>query len=161
MQISIYPGSFDPITLGHIDIIERASKITDRLIVTVLNNIEKKAMFSVEERVDMINESIKNIKNVEVASYDGLLVEFAKKMNANLIIRGLRTSMDFENELRLAQTNRVLHGDIDTVFLLTNLEHSYLSSSGVKEVALYKGDISKFVPPHVERKIKEKIKSGK
>ena len=156
MKISIYPGSFDPITYGHIDIIERAAKISEKLIVAVLNNPEKKSLFTVDERVEMIKKSIESFDNIEVECFDGLLVDYAKKKNANIIIRGLRAVTDFEYELQLAQTNRELYKDLDTVFLLTNLQYSYLSSSAVKQVASYKGDIDKFVPPYVAKKIREK-----
>lgn len=158
MKISIYPGSFDPITLGHIDIIERASKMTDKLIVAVLTNSSKHSLFSVAERVDLIKESVEHLKNVEVQSFDGLTVDFAKKVGANTIIRGLRAITDFEYELQLAQTNRQVNGDIDTIFLLTNLQYSYLSSSIVKEVASYNGDISKFVTPSVALAVKSKYR---
>lgn len=156
MKIGIYPGSFDPVTNGHLDIIERASKVTDKLIVAVLKNDTKNPLFTAEERVDMIKEAVANFKNVEVDSFDGLLVDYAKKKNATLIVRGLRAITDFEYELQLAQTNRELYKELDTVFLLTNLQYSYLSSSIVKQVASYKGDISKFVTANVEKKLKQK-----
>ena len=156
MKISIYPGSFDPITFGHIDIIERASKISDKLIVAVLNNPEKQSLFTVEERCEMIRDAIKNYDNVVVESFDGLLVDYAKKKNANIIIRGLRAVTDFEYELQLAQTNRQIYDKVDTVFLLTNIQYSYLSSSIVKQVAKENGDISKFVTPYVSNKLLEK-----
>lgn len=158
MKVGIYPGSFDPVTLGHIDIIKRASKITDKLVVAVLKNNGKNPLFSVEERIAMLKESVKDIKSIEVESFDGLTVDFAKKMNASVIIRGLRAVTDFEYELQLAQTNRELYSEIDTVFLLTNLRYSYLSSSTVKEVASYGGDISKFVTTEVANKLIEKYK---
>lgn len=153
MKIFIYPGSFDPITLGHIDIIERASKITDKLIVAILINSEKKSLFSIDEKMEMINESVKHIKNVEICYFDGLLVDFARRKNADTIVRGLRAVTDFEYELQMAQTNRKLYDKIDTIFLLTNLEYSYLSSSVVKQVAEMKGDISDFVTPFVKEKV--------
>ena len=156
MKISIYPGSFDHITYGHIDIIERASKISDKLIVAVLNNPEKKSLFTVEERCEMIKDAIKDYGNIELESFDGLLVDYAKKKNANIIIRGLRAVTDFEYELQLAQTNRQIYDKVDTVFLLTNIQYSYLSSSIVKQVAKENGDISKFVTPFVEKKLLEK-----
>ena len=155
MRIAIYPGSFDPITNGHVDIIERASKITDKLIVAVLNNSSKTSLFAVEERMEMIRESIRHVSNVEVEAFDGLLVDFAKIKGANFIIRGLRAVTDFEYELQLAQTNRQLYGDLDTIFLLTNLNYSYLSSSTVKEVAKFGGDVNKFVPQNVEERLKK------
>lgn len=158
MKISVYPGSFDPITFGHIDIIDRAAKISDKLIVAILNNSAKKCLFSVEERIEMIREAIKGHDNVEVESFDGLLVDFVKEKKADVIIKGLRAVTDFEYELQLAQTNRQLYDGIDTVFMLTNLQYSYLSSSIVREVASYKGDISKFVTPFVAKKLSDKYK---
>ena len=158
MKISIYPGSFDPITYGHIDIIERASKLSDKLIVAVLNNPEKKSLFTVSERYEMIKDTIKSYENVEVDSFDGLLVDYAKKKDANIIIRGLRAVTDFEYELQLAQTNRQIYDRVDTVFLLTSIQYSYLSSSIVKQVAKENGDISKFVTPFVAKKLSEKNK---
>ena len=159
MKISIYPGSFDPITNGHIDIIERASKISDKLIVSVLNNVEKKSLFTVDERVQMIKESTKHFQNVEVDSFDGLLVDYAKSKNANIIIRGLRAVTDFEYELQLAQTNRELYNKVETLFLLTSIQYSYLSSSIVKQVAAENGDISKFVPDFVVNMLKVKYRN--
>ncbi len=156
MKISIYPGSFDPITNGHIDIIERASKISDKLIVSVLNNGEKKSLFTIDERVEMIKDSTKHFQNVEVDSFDGLLVDYAKKKDASIVIRGLRAVTDFEYELQLAQTNRELYNKVETVFLLTSIQYSYLSSSIVKQVAAENGDISKFVTSFVANKLKEK-----
>lgn len=153
MKTFIYPGSFDPITLGHVDIIERASKITDKLIVAILINSEKKSLFSIDEKIEMIKESTKHIDNIEICYFDGLLVDFAKKKNADTIVRGLRAVTDFEYELQMAQTNRKLYDKIDTIFLLTNLEYSYLSSSVVKQVAEMKGEISDFVTPFVKEKV--------
>lgn len=157
MKTCIYPGSFDPITYGHIDIIERAAKIADKLIVAVLNNYDKSSLFTVDERLEMIREAVKGYENIEVESFEGLLVEYARSKDAKIIIRGLRAVTDFEYELQMAQTNRELYHDIDTVFLLTNLKYSYLSSSVVKQVASYEGDISKFVPPFVAEKLKSKF----
>lgn len=156
MKISIYPGSFDPITNGHIDIIERAAKLSDKLIVAVLNNSEKKPLFSVNERLEMIKDAIKDIKNVEVDSFEGLTVDYCKKKNANIMIRGLRAVTDFEYELQLAHTNRELNNEVDTVFLLADMNYSYLSSSTVRQVSEYGGDVSKFVTAFVEEKLKEK-----
>jgi len=146
MKHAIYPGSFDPVTFGHIDIIERASKMFDKITVGVLVNQGKTPLFSVEERVNILKEVTKHLPNVRVDSFDGLLVEYAKKEQANVIIRGLRAVTDFEYELQIAQTNHKLCDEIDTVFLITSLEYAYLSSSTVREVASYGGDISKFVP---------------
>ena len=156
MTRAIYPGSFDPITYGHIDIIKRAAQICDVLTVAVLNNRSKTPLFSIDERVNILNEVIGDISNVRITSYDGLLVDFAKQENANFIVRGLRAVTDFEYELQLAQTNSVLNRDIDTIFLTTALKYAYLSSSTVREVANYGGDISKFVPPLVEKLTYEK-----
>lgn len=159
LKIAIYPGSFDPVTLGHLDIIERAAKIVDELIVAVLMNGSKSPLFSVDERVDMLKEVTKHIKNVKIMSFSGLLVDFARESNASIIIRGLRAITDFEYELQMAQTNHILNDKIDTVFLTSNLEYSYLSSSTVKEVASFGGDISKFVPEYVIDRIYKKYNS--
>lgn len=149
MKSAIYPGSFDPVTFGHIDIIKRAASIFDELTVSVLNNNVKTPLFSVEERVNILKEVTKDIPNVTVSSYEGLLAEYAKQANADVVIRGLRAITDFEYELQLAQTNRKLAENVDTIFLTTSLEYAYLSSSTVKEVASFHGDISKFVPPFI------------
>ncbi|MCR4806468.1 MAG: pantetheine-phosphate adenylyltransferase [Lachnospiraceae bacterium] len=149
MKSAIYPGSFDPVTYGHIDIIKRAADIFDHLTVSVLNNKVKTPLFSVEERVNILCEVTRDLTNVTVASYEGLLVDYCKKTGAGVIIRGLRAITDFEFELQLAQTNRKLGENVDTIFLTTSLEYAYLSSSTVKEVASFGGDISKFVPPYV------------
>ncbi len=158
MSTAIYPGSFDPITFGHIDVIRRASLIADRLIVGVLNNSAKVPLFSVEERIALIKRAVSDLPNVEVKSFSGLTVQFARQEGASFMVRGLRAVTDFEYELQLSQTNRKLAGDVDTVFLSTNLKYAYLSSSIVKEVASYGGDISEFVPDYVAEKIHEKIK---
>ena len=156
MKTAIYPGSFDPVTLGHIDVIKRASKLFDYLIIGVLNNRAKTPLFSVEERVKMLEEVTKDIPNVEVKSFAGLTVDFAKECNANAVVRGLRAITDFEYELQMAQTNRVLEPEVDTTFLITSLEYAYLSSTVVKEVAAFGGDIHKFVPDFVEKEIRAK-----
>ena len=158
MKIAIYPGSFDPVTLGHMDIIERSAKLFDKLIVGVLKNSSKSPLFSVEERVKMLKEVTAKYDNVEIMSFNGLLVDFARQCKANTIVRGLRAVTDFEYELQLSQTNRIMAPDVDTIFLTTNLNYAYLSSSVVKEVAMYGGDISKFVDPAVEQKIIQKYK---
>ena len=137
MTRAIYPGSFDPVTLGHLDIIKRASKIVDELIVSVLNNNSKSPLFSVEKRVKMLEEVVKDIPNVKVMSFEGLLVDFAKSVDAQIIVRGLRAVTDFEYELQMSQTNMVLDDDIDTIFFTTSLEYAYLSSSTVKDCLLY------------------------
>ena len=146
MKKAIYPGSFDPLTLGHVDIIKRASNIVDELVVGVLNNSAKKPLFSLEERVSMIKEMTAHIPNVRVGCFEGLLVDYMKKINATIIIRGLRAVTDFEYELQIAQTNHVENPEVETIFLTTSLQYSYLSSTIVKEFASYGGDISKFVP---------------
>jgi len=156
MKKAIYPGSFDPVTFGHLDIIFRSAKMVDKLIIAVLINKSKSSLFSMEERVRMISEYVKEYKNVEVHSFSGLTVDYAKEVGATMIVRGLRAVTDFEYELQLAQTNKVMAEDIDTLFLATNLKYSYLSSSIVKEIASYNGDISAFVPRMVENAMKEK-----
>ena len=156
MSIAVYPGSFDPVTLGHMDIISRSSKLFDKLIVGVLVNSSKVPLFSAEERVNMIKGVVSEYANVEVRSFDGLLVEFARLCKATAVVRGLRAVTDFEYELQMSQTNHIIAPDIDTIFLTTNLNYAYLSSSVVKEVARYGGDISKFVAPEVRRQVLEK-----
>lgn len=146
MKSAIYPGSFDPVTYGHLDIIKRASSLCEHLIVGVLNNSTKTPLFSVEERVNMLKEVTKDLPNVEIMSFSGLTVDFARKQGVQVIVRGLRAVTDFEYELALSQTNGVINPDVDTIFLNTRLEYAYLSSSMVKEIAMYGGDISKFVP---------------
>ena len=146
---AVYPGSFDPVTLGHIDIIKRASEIVDELIVGVLVNKGKNPLFSVQERVNMLQIVTKDIPNIRVESFDGLLVDFLRLKDAEFVIRGLRAITDFEYELQMAQTNRIMSPDTDTIFLTTNLKYAYLNSTTVKEVASYGGDISKFVPEFV------------
>lgn len=156
MKKAIYPGSFDPVTLGHLDIIRRSSKLVDHLIVGVLNNSGKSPLFSVDERVNMLKEVTSDLGNVEVLSFSGLLVDFAKKHEVQTIIRGLRAVTDFEYELAMSQTNRVAAPQIDTIFLNTSLKYAYLSSSIVKEMAMYGGDISKFVPELIIDRVYEK-----
>ena len=157
MKKAIYPGSFDPVTLGHLDIIKRSAALVDHLIVGVLNNSTKTPLFSVDERVNMLREVTRELGNVEVKSFSGLLVDFAREQNVQVIIRGLRAVTDFEYELQMAQTNHKLEPSVETVFLTTSLEYSYLSSTIVKEVAFYHGDISKFVPDVVRERIREKM----
>ena len=162
MNRAIYPGSFDPITFGHLDIIKRASKLCDELIIGVLNNKQKNPLFSIDERVNMIKELTENLGNVKVECFEGLLVDFAKKKDAQVIIRGLRAVTDFENEIQLAQSNRVQYPGLETLFMTTSLKYSYLSSTVAKEFASYGGDISLFVPqeiiPLIEAKYKNKEK---
>jgi pantetheine-phosphate adenylyltransferase len=162
MKKAIYPGSFDPVTFGHMDIIERSSKIVDELVIGVLNNSAKNSLFSLDERVSMIKEMTKDLPNVTVGSFDGLLVDYMREIGAPIIIRGLRAVTDFEYELQIAQTNHVQSPEIETVFLTTNLKYSYLSSTIVKEFASYGGDISKFVPAQfVDRIYKKYEKENK
>ncbi|MDR2044544.1 MAG: pantetheine-phosphate adenylyltransferase [Clostridium sp.] len=150
MKRAVYPGSFDPVTLGHMDVIKRAAQIFDTLIIGVLNNKEKTPLFSVEERVTILKEATKDIPNVKVDSFSGLLIDYARKNRLHVVVRGLRAITDFEYELQIAQTNRKLsEGTLDTIFLVTSLEYSYLSSSSVKEIASFQGDISQFVPDFV------------
>ena len=161
MKTAIYPGSFDPVTFGHLDIIKRSADLVDHLIVGVLNNSTKTPLFSVDERGNMLKEVTKDIKNVEILSFSGLLVDFAEEHNVQAIIRGLRAVTDFEYELAMSQTNRVANPKIDTVFLNTSLKYAYLSSSVVKEVAMYGGDISKFVPEAIINRIYGKYNINK
>ena len=156
MKRAIYPGSFDPLTLGHLDMIERSAKIVDELVIGVLNNSAKNSLFSLDERVSMIKEMTESMPNVTVASFDGLLVDYMKEINATIIVRGLRAVTDFEYELQIAQTNHVENPEVETIFLTTSLQYSYLSSTIVKEFASYGGDISKFVPARFIDRIFEK-----
>ena len=158
MKRAVYPGSFDPVTKGHLDIIERAATIVDELVVGVLNNNVKTPLFSVEERVNMLIDVTRHIPNVRVEAFSGLSVEFVKKCNASFIVRGLRAVTDFEYELQMAQTNRSIDRDIDTIFFTTALNYAYISSSTVKEVACYGGDISGFVPPEIVDRVYGKIR---
>lgn len=157
MKAAIYPGSFDPVTYGHLDIVRRASDIFDELTVSVLNNKTKTPLFSVEERVRMLEEATKDLPNVTIDSFSGLLIDYAARKDIHVAIRGLRAITDFEYELQIAQTNRKFSaGKLDTVFLTTSLEYAYLSSSTVKEIASFNGDISECVPDFVARMIYEK-----
>lgn len=161
MKRAIYPGSFDPLTLGHLDMIERSAKIVDELVIGVLNNSAKNSLFSLDERVSMIKEMTESMPNVTVASFDGLLVDYMKAINATIIVRGLRAVTDFEYELQIAQTNHVENPEVETIFLTTSLQYSYLSSTIVKEFASYGGDISKFVPARFIDRIYEKYHISK
>ena len=155
---AIYPGSFDPVTLGHLDIMKRASKRVDELIVGVLNNGGKTPLFTIDERVSMLKEVTEGLSNVKILSFSGLLVDFARQTEATVVVRGLRAISDFEYELQMAQTNHKLNPNVDTMFLATSLEYSYLSSTIVKEVAFFQGDIKEFVPEQIVERIKKKVK---
>ena len=159
-KIAIYPGSFDPVTKGHIDILERASKMFDKVIIAVLKNNNKKSLIPVEDRVNLIKEAIKEIKNTEVDSFDGLTVEYARKKGAKFLIRGLRAVSDFEYEMQLSQANMSIAPDIGTVFLITKPKYNFISSGIVKEVASYGEDISKFAPNCVVEYLKRNNKKG-
>ena len=161
MKRAIYPGSFDPLTLGHLDMIKRSAKIVDELVIGVLNNSAKNSLFSLDERVSMIKEMTESMPNVTVASFDGLLVDYMKELNATIIVRGLRAVTDFEYELQIAQTNHVENPEVETIFLTTSLQYCYLSSTIVKEFASYGGDISKFVPARFIDRIYEKYHISK
>jgi pantetheine-phosphate adenylyltransferase len=150
-SIAVCPGSFDPITYGHLDIITRGAKVFDKIHVVVLNNSSKNPLFSVEERMDLIKEVTKDIPNVSVDSFQGLLIEYCRSINANAIIRGLRAVSDFEYEMQGTSMNRILDENIETFFMMTNNQYSFLSSSIVKEVSKYGGDISELVPATVEQ----------
>ncbi len=156
----IYPGSFDPVTYGHIDIIDRCAKQFDRVIVSVLNNTAKNYMFTIEERMNLLKKVLDKYENVEVDSFNGLLVDYANKKNCPLIVRGLRAVSDFEYEMQMAHVNKKLQENIETIYLVSREKFSYLSSSIVKEVAMYGGDISCFVPKEVEKALIEKINGG-
>lgn len=155
-RIAVYPGSFDPVTYGHLDIIQRAARQYDRLIVAVLNNSSKNPLFTVEERKVLLAEVTKDLPNVEIDSFRDLLVRFMRMKNASVIVRGIRSVTDFEYELQLASTNHMLDDGIDTVFMMTNPKYSYLSSSIVKEIAYFQGDVAKLVPPFVEQELRVK-----
>lgn len=149
MKIAIYPGSFDPITKGHLDILKNASSIFDKVIIAVAHNGNKKGFLTTDERVKLIQESVKELPNVEVDAFEGLTIEYAKKQGANVLIRGLRAVSDFEYEMQLSQTNSALCENIKTVFLITKPEYNFISSSSIREILANEGDISKFVPKAV------------
>ena len=161
MTTAVYPGSFDPVTNGHLDVISRGAELFDKVIVGVLHNSTKSPLFSVEERVRILNEAIKDLPNVEIVAFSGLSVDFARQCKAKVIIRGLRAITDFEYELQIAQTNHVENPEVETIFLTTSLQYSYLSSTIVKEFASYGGDISKFVPARFIDRIYEKYHISK
>lgn len=156
MKIAIYPGSFDPITKGHLDVLKTSAEIFDKVIIAVSKNIKKQGFLSVEERVNLIKQSVVDLPNVEVDSFDGLTVEYAKAKGAKVLIRGLRAVSDFEYEMQLSQTNSALSEDIKTVFLITKPKYNFISSGTIKEVLLMNGDISKFVPEPVNEYLKDR-----
>jgi pantetheine-phosphate adenylyltransferase len=157
-KIALYPGSFDPITNGHLDVLERASAMFDEVVIAVLKHPEKKSFLTVEQRVELIKNATKDMKNIFVDSFDGLTVEFARQIGAKFLIRGLRTITDFEYEVQLCQTNQVIAPDIDTVFLSTKPQHNFISSSIVRELSKHKTDISKFVPKNVVEYLQDNIR---
>lgn len=157
---AIYPGSFDPITNGHIDIIERCANKFDAVIVAVLNNQSKNAFFTIEEKINLIRESTKHIKNLEIDSFSGLLIDYAKLKDANIIIRGLRAVSDYEYEMQMALANKKLYPDLETFFLVSNTQYSFLSSSIVREVSCFGGDVAPFVPKVVEEALNKKLLGG-
>lgn len=157
MRIAIYPGTFDPITYGHIDIIKRALKLFDKVVITVARNSAKNPLFTEEERLVMIREAVRNLKGVEVDSFDGLLVSYARRKKATAFVRGLRAISDFEYELQMALMNRKLNEHLVTVFLMPHEKYTYLNSSIVREIARHRGNVSGFVPPNVLRELKKKV----
>jgi pantetheine-phosphate adenylyltransferase len=158
--VALYPGSFDPITNGHLDLIQRGSAFFDKLIVAVLRNDEKEALFSVDERIEMLSEVVQGVPNVEVGSFDGLLVDYAAQRGASVILRGIRAVSDYEYELQMALMNRRLRPDIETVFLMASEAHSFLSSRLVKEVIRLGGQITGLVPPSIEGRLKKRLQAN-
>jgi pantetheine-phosphate adenylyltransferase len=158
MPIAIYPGTFDPVTYGHIDIAKRASQIFDNVIAVIADNPNKTCLFNVEERLDMVKKSLVNIKNVKVVKDSGLVTDCVTRYKASVIIRGLRALSDFDYEFQMAFTNRELNSRADTVFLMPSAEYTYLSSTMIRQIAMLKGDVSSFVPDCVEKKLREKFK---
>ena len=159
MKTAIYPGSFDPITKGHLDVLERASSMFEKVIIAVLDNTKKKCLLSTEERVNLIKKSVAHLTNVYVDSFDGLTIEYARKQNAEVLIRGLRAVSDFEYEMQLSQMNSALAPEINTIFLITKPKYNFISSSTVKEIVMMGGDISKFVPEEVKNYLEKKYKT--
>ncbi|HLE86567.1 MAG TPA: pantetheine-phosphate adenylyltransferase [Candidatus Brocadiaceae bacterium] len=158
MKKAVYPGTFDPVTNGHLDIIKRGSIIFDTLIVSVGRNPLKETLFSVKERMEMIRDHVREFKNVEVDCFDGMLVDYLKKQQTNIILRGIRTVSDFEYEFQRALTNRALSKEVETVFVMTSEQYSFLNSTLIREVVSLGGSVNQFVPPDVERRLKEKFK---
>ncbi len=156
-KIAVYPGTFDPVTNGHIDLIERASKIFDKVIVAVAHSKPKGVLFSVEERVDMLKDAVKGMRNVVVDDFDGLVVEYVKSVGSRVMVRGLRMLSDFEYEFQMALTNRKLAGDIETIFMMPHEDYSYISSRVIKEAASFGADLNNFIPKKVASALKEKL----
>jgi len=156
-KIAVYPGSFDPITFGHLDILHRGLELFDKVIVAIAFNIEKKGLFTVEERKDLIRESISSNDNVIIDSFDGLLVEYVKRVDAPFVIRGLRAMSDFEYEFQMASMNRSLNPNMDTLFMMTSKDYFFVSSRTIKEVAVFGGSVAEFVPKVVARRLNEKV----
>jgi pantetheine-phosphate adenylyltransferase len=157
MKTAIYPGTFDPVTYGHVDVAERAARLFDKVTICVATNSSKAPIFNGNERVQLVREAVRKIKNIEVEEFDGLLVEYARAKKADAIVRGLRAVSDFEYEFQMALTNRKLCADIDTVFLMPDEKYTYLNSSIVREIAKFGGNVSEFVPPHVQRELLKKF----
>jgi pantetheine-phosphate adenylyltransferase len=160
MALAIYPGSFDPFTNGHLDIVRRAAPIYDRLVVAVGDNPAKQPLFEKDERIRLIKDVLRSIRNADVEGFDGLLVDYAKKRKAKVIIRGIRTISDFEYEYQMALTNKALASDIETVFMVTSKEFAFVSAKLIKEAASLGGDIGTFVPPEIARVMKDRMKTG-
>lgn len=160
MKIAIYPGSFDPITNGHLDILKRGAKIFDKVVIAVADNIRKESFFSARKRMELIRDCTKNYENVEIDRFKGLVVDYANSVNATVIIRGLRQVTDFEYEFQMALMNRQLDENIDTIFLMPHEKYTYLSSSVVREIAELDGDINRFVPNNVLQELKNKFRSS-
>ncbi len=156
-KIAVYAGSFDPVTYGHLDIMERASKIFNHLVVSIFTNKNKKEMFTLEERRDMLKKVLEKNKNISIDCFDGLLVDYVKQKKVNVVIRGLRAISDLEYEFQIAGINRMLYKDIETVFFMPSAKYSHLSSSMVREIGKFRGDVSKLVPPYVAKAIKKKL----
>lgn len=158
IKIAVYPGTFDPVTFGHIDLIKRASRIFDKVIVAVAHNTSKGVLFGVDERIAMLKDASKGLRNVSINAFDGLVVDYVKSTGANVMIRGLRMISDFEYEFQMALTNRKLAGDIETIFMMPHEEYSYVSSKLIKEAASLGADVGKFIPKRAQAALKRKLR---